>query len=63
MAENKIYSPSELNALILRTNDIATFSETEQFELLSILNEFASKLDAFYQKHDKLNVLSINFDV
>lgn len=63
MAENKIYSPTELNTLFARLSDMETLSETEQFEVISIINKFATELDVFYQKHDKLNILSINFDV
>lgn len=63
MAENKIYSPTELNTLFARLSETENLSETEQFELFSLVNKFATELDAFYQKHDKLNVLSINFDV
>lgn len=63
MAENKIYSPTELNTLFERLTEANTLSETEQFELFSLVNKFATELDAFYQKHDKLKVLSINFDV
>lgn len=60
----KIYSPSECMELISRIGDEAqSMSELETYEMMSIMNELATKLDAFWEKHDKLKIMSINFDV
>lgn len=62
MAITNIYTPEEMEAIVFRLST-ENLTVVEQMEVAYLVSEFTEKMEAFWDKHDKLGKLSINFDV
>lgn len=64
MAIDKLYSIDNVVDMLSRLEkDATTLTASEVLELTFIISKFGQDLEQFWDKHDKLGKLSINFDV
>lgn len=64
MAINKLYTIEDVVDMLSRLGkDASNLTASEVLELEFIISKFGQDLEQFWDKHDKLGKLSVNFDV
>jgi len=64
MPINKLYAIDDVADMLSRLEkDHKTLTPSEVLELAFIISKFGQDLEQFWDKHDKLGKLSVNFDV